>query len=183
MRGMPRRSGFGWGQFIIGVCLILLGFFTFLRPSTIFTGMAVIYGIMAVITGISDIIFYIKEARFTGIGPGIALVSGILSMMTGITLLAYPGMGSWLVNILFPFWFITHCISRLTHLNLIRFTAGSFYYWFTLIVNILGVVFGFMMLFMPFITYFTAGYFIAFYLIVFGIDCIVMSFTNMGSRW
>ena len=93
MRG---RSGFGWSQFIMGVCLVLLGVFTFLRPRSIFTGLATVYGIMAVITGICDIVIYIKEARFTGFGPAVALVSGILSMMTGIALLtpAWPNGSS-----------------------------------------------------------------------------------------
>ena len=52
MRG---RSGFGWSQFVMGICLILLGVFTCLRPGSIFSGIGVIYGIAAVITGICDI--------------------------------------------------------------------------------------------------------------------------------
>lgn len=167
----------------MGVCLILLGAFTFLRPRSIFTGIAVLYGVAAVITGICDIVIYIKEERFTGFGPAISLVSGILSIMTGIALLAYPGVAEWVVAILFPLWFITHCISRLTHLGIIRLMAGSFYYYFSLIVNTIGLILGFLMLFQPFITFFTVGYLVAFLLIAFGIDCILMAFTDMGSRW
>ena len=180
MRG---RSGFGWSQFIMGICLILLGVFTFMNPRSIFTGIAVLYGVAAVITGICDIILYIKEERFTGFGPAVSLVSGILSIMTGIVLLAFPGIAEWIVALLFPLWFIIHCISRLTHTGLIRFMAGEFYYWFTMIVNILGLVLGFLMLFEPFLTFFTVGYLVAFCLIAFGIDSIIMAFTNMGSRW
>src|SRR5699024_9425551 len=78
MRG---RSGFGWSQFLMGVCLILLGVFTFLQPRSMFTGIAVLYGIAAVITGICDIVIYIKAERFTGFGPAVSLISGILSIM------------------------------------------------------------------------------------------------------
>ena len=180
---MRERSGFGWSQFIMGICLILLGVFTFMKPRSIFTGIAVLYGVAAVITGICDIILYIKEERFTGFGPAVSLVSGILSIMTGIVLLTFPGIAEWIVALLFPLWFITHCISRLTHTGLIRFMAGEFYYWFTMIVNILGLVLGFLMLFEPFLTFFTVGYLVAFCLIAFGIDSIIMAFTNMGSRW
>lgn len=95
----------------MGICLILLGAFTFIRPRSMFTGIAVLYGIAAVVTGICDIIIYIKEERFTGFGPVISLVSGILSIMTGIALLAYPGIAEGIVSLLFPLWFITHCIS------------------------------------------------------------------------
>ena len=180
MRG---RSGFGWSQFLMGVCLILLGLFTFLQPRSMFTGIAVLYGIAAVITGICDIVIYIKAERFTGFGPAVSLISGILSIMTGIALLAYPGIAEGIVSLLFPLWFITHCISRLTHVGIIRLLGGSFYYYFSLIVNILGLILGFMMLFQPFLALFTVGYLVAFLLIAFGIDCILMAFTDMGSRW
>ena len=94
MRGMRGRSGFGISQFIMGLCLIVLGAFTCLRPRSIFTGIAVIYGVAAVITGICDIVIYIKEERFSGFGPVVSLVAGILSIMTGIALLASPSGSS-----------------------------------------------------------------------------------------
>lgn len=183
MKGMKGRSGFGVSQFIMGLCLIVLGVFTFLSPRSIFTGVAVVYGVAAVITGICDIVIYIKEERFTGFGPVVSLISGIFSMMTGIALLAYPGIAEWIVALLFPLWFITHCISRLTHTALIHFIAGDFYYYFSLIVNILGLALGFLMLLRPVLTFVAVGYLIAFCLVAFGIECIVIAFSDMGSRW
>ena len=180
MRG---RSGFGWSQFIMGVCLILLGAFTFLRPRSIFTGIAVVYGVAAVVTGVCDIVIYIKEQRFTGFGPGLSLVSGILSILTGIALLAYPGIAEWIVSLLFPLWFMAHCIGRLTHLGLVRFVAGDFYYYFSLIVHVAGLVLGFVMLLKPVLTFLTLGYLVALCLVAFGVDCILLAFTDMGSRW
>ena len=141
------------------------------------------HGIAAVITGICDIVIYIKEERFIGFGPGISLLAGILSIMTGITLLAYPGVAEWIVSLLFPLWFIAHCVSRLTHLGIIRMMAGSFYYTFSLVVNILGLVLGVLMLLQPFLALFTLGYMVGFLLMAFGIDCILMAFTDLGSRW
>src|SRR5699024_4005352 len=149
MRGMRGRSGFGMSQFIMGLCLIVLGAFTCLRPRSIFTGIAVIYGVAAVITGICDMVIYIKEERFSGFGPMVSLVTAILSIMTGIALLAYPGIAEWIISLLFPLWFITHCISRLAHTALIRYVAGNFYYYSSLAVNILGLVLGFVMLLQP----------------------------------
>ena len=183
MKGMKGRSGFGVSQFIMGLCLIVLGVFTFLSPRSIFTGVAVVYGVAAVITGICDIVIYIKEERFTGFGPVVSLISGIFSMMTGIALLAYPGIAEWIVALLFPLWFITHCISRLTHTALIRFIAGDFYYYFSLIVNILGLALGFLMLLRPVLTFVAVGYLIAFCPGAFGIECIVIALSDLGSRW
>ena len=113
----------------------------------------------------------------------VSLVAGILSIMTGIALLAYPGIAEWIISLLFPLWFITHCISRLAHTALIRYVAGNFYYYFSLAVNILGLVLGFVMLLQPILTFLTLGYLIGLCLIAFGVECILLAFSDMGSRW
>lgn len=70
-------------------------------------------------------------------------------LITGILILCNISAGRWAIAILFPVWFIAHCISRLSHLSLIRLTVGDAYYYFTLVINILGLVMGFLMLFNP----------------------------------
>ena len=87
---MKRRSGYGWLELIMGILLILLGIFTFIRPTETLTGVVIIYGIIAVLTGIADIVFYIKIDRHMGFVPTISLISGLLSVMAGVMLLAYP---------------------------------------------------------------------------------------------
>ena len=135
---MRRRSGYGWFELIIGIMLVVLGIFTFIRPGSTLTGIVILYGLVAVITGISDLIFYVRTERYTGFGPAVSLISGIFSIMAGVMLLVYPGAGRWVMVLLLPIWFIAHCVSRLSHLNFIRMTAGEIYYWFALIVNIIG---------------------------------------------
>ena len=78
---------------------------------------------------------------------------------------------------------MAHCIGRLTHLGLVRFVAGDFYYYFSLIVHVAGLVLGFVMLLKPVLTFLTLGYLVALCLVAFGIDCILLAFSNMGSRW
>ena len=75
---------------------------------------------------------------------------------------------------------ITHCISRLSHLHMIRIAVGSFYYYVTLIVNILGLVLGCVMIIWPGISLFAVGVLIGGYLILAGIDSIVMAVSNIG---
>ena len=77
---MKNRSGFGWIGFISGLCMLLLGVFTFIRPESMFTWFTVIYGLIAVITGVCDIVFYIKAERYTGFGPVISLIFGVLGV-------------------------------------------------------------------------------------------------------
>lgn len=179
---MKRRSAFGWGKLIIGILLMVLGIFTFARPSSALTGIVFVYGILAVVTGIADIAFYIKMERHTGFGPAISLVTGILSILAGVLLLFNPGAGKWAMVILFPLWFIMHCISRLTHLPIIRVTAGTGYYYFTLIVNILGLLLGFVMIFNPLLSFISVSYIIGFYLMLIGIDHLVLGVSSLGMR-
>ena len=60
---MRRRSGYGWFELIIGILLVILGIFTFIRPENTLTGIVIVYGLIAVITGISDIIFYVMSTE------------------------------------------------------------------------------------------------------------------------
>lgn len=178
-----RQSGFGWLELISGILLTLLGIFTLFRPESAITGVVMIYGIIAVITGILDVLFYVKMDRYMGFGPTISLITGILSVMSGMMLLVYPNAGKWILALLFPIWFISHCISGLSHLNVVRLMNGSFHYYFSLVMNILGLIMGFLMLFNPIASILSFGTIIGIYLILLGIDSIVMALSSLGSKW
>ena len=180
---MKRRSGFGWLELVIGIALLALGVLAFAKPDLALTGMVFAYGIAAVVMGVADIILYIEVERYTGFGPILSLISGVLSVMSGLMLVVYPDTGKLILTILFPLWFIAHCISRLTHLGHIRFVAGDGIYCFILIVNIIGLALGILMIFNPFFTLATIRCFAAIYLILLGIDSVVMAFSRMGKRW
>ena len=173
---MKNRSAFGWGELLEGILLILLGAYTFAHPGSAITGFVILYGIMAVVMGITDILLYVRMERYTGFGPVISLISGTLSVMSGIMLLVYP-------TILFPLWFIAHCISRLSHLNNIRLFSGDFTYYFTLILNIIGLILGTLMLISPWVSLLSIRYIVSFYLILLGIDCVILAVSRLGSRY
>ncbi len=180
---MKKWSGFNWFEFIEGVLLVLLGVFTLARPDSALTGFIVAYGIVAIIMGVADILLYVKVSRFTGFGPIVALLSGTLSVMVGVMLLVYPNAGKLVLSFLFPLWFIAHCISRLANLNKIRFFAGEFTYYFTLILNILGLVLGAMMILDPWFSLLSLRVVISIYLFLLGVDCIILAFSKIGTRY
>lgn len=176
---MKRKNGFGWSEFIVGLLLILLGVFTFVRPEGMLTGAVMIYGVIAVVLGIEDIMVYSRVSRFTGFGPTLSLVSGILSVMCGVMLIANPDVGKWALTILVPVWFIAHCISGLTRAGFIRMLGSGFYYCLSMILNIFGLILGFLMLLSPalsFVTVRAVCYAAAVYLILFGAESVVSAF-------
>ncbi len=177
---MRRRSGFGWLELIIGILLIALGILAFAEPELALTSMVFVYGIAAVVMGVADILLFVSVERYTGFGPVLSLVSGILSVMSGIMLVAYPRTGVLVLTVLFPIWFIAHCISRFAHLSHIRFIVGRGTYYFILVINIIGLVLGILMLLNPLFTLTTIRCFASIYLILLGVDSVVMAFSNVG---
>ena len=180
---MRRRNGIRWGELIVGALLLLLGVFTLLWPERILTGAVVIYGLIAVALGVEDILVYVHLARFAGLRPVLSLITGILSVMCGVMLLANPDVGKWALTVLFPIWFLAHCISRLSNLNKIRFFAGEFPYYFTLILNVLGLALGGLMILNPFISLLSVSLIIGIYLLLLGVDCLILAFSKLGTRY
>ncbi|HIS00209.1 MAG TPA: DUF308 domain-containing protein [Candidatus Excrementavichristensenella intestinipullorum] len=177
---MRRRSGFGWLELFTGILLIALGAWVFVNPGHALTSMVFAYGIAAVIMGVLDIVLYVQVERYTGFGPVVSLISGILSVMSGMLLLLYPQAGALVLTLLFPIWFIAHCIARLAHLPYVRLEAGNGIFYYGLVTNIIGLILGFMMLLKPLFTLTVIRYFAGIYLILLGIDSIVMAFSPMG---
>ncbi len=180
---MRSRSGYGWLQLAIGILLIVLGVLIFVKPDMALTALVFAFGVAAVIMGVGDILLYIKVERFVGFGPIMALISGILSVMSGVMLVVYPRTGIAVLSILFPIWFIAHCISRLSQANHIRFVAGNGIYYFVLISNIIGLILGCLMFLQPLFSLATLRVFAAAYLMLLGADSVVVSVSDMGSRY
>ena len=170
---MRDRSGFGWLALIVSILLVLLGIATFIWPEAALESFVMVYGVLAVATGIMDIAFYARVERHTGFGPMTALVSGILSVMCGFMLLVYPSAGQWAMTLLFPLWF-------LTHLNWVRLTAGRVNYTISLVLNILGIMLATLMLLHPVLSAVSMSLTIGFYLILLGVDGIVLALSSMG---
>ena len=179
---MRRRSGFGWLELVIGIFMIVLGIWTFANPYHALSGMAVAFGLAAIAMGVADIILFIQVERFIGFGPILSLVAGIMSVMSGIMLLAYPKAGAVALTLLFPIWFIAHCVSRLFHLSHVRYVAGNGIYYLLLVINVAGLILGILMFLSPYFTLNVIRFFAGAYLILLGIDSVVMAASRMGTR-
>ena len=68
------------------------------------------------------------------------------------------------------------------NLGVTRVLAGNIYYCFSLVLNIIGLILGFALLFDPFLSAFTMAFLVGFYLILLGIDGVVNSIGNLARR-
>ena len=110
------------------------------------------------------------------------LVTGIPSLIAGALLLLRPVLGTWVMVWSFPLWFITHCIFSLGSLDLVRMTAGPVYYYFSLIINIIGLILGVFMILNPWAAWFSLSVLIGCYLLIVGIEGIVMALAVLSDR-
>ncbi len=178
---MKMRNKFKWGELITGILLIVLGIVTLLKPESILTSAVVIYGIIVIVMGVEDLMKFVRISSFIGIGPTLSLISGILSVMCGVMLISNPNLGKWALTILFPIWFIAHCVSKLTRVRFMRQFSDSFYYVLSMILNVVGVALGVMMLFSPSLSFMSIRVIcmiVAIYLIFFGVENLVQAFTR-----
>ena len=179
---MRRTTWQNWLELMLGILLIAGGVYTLLQPGTALVGAAILYGALAVITGISDIALYIKLERRTGFAPVMALVTGILGLLAGLLLVFQPAAGAWALVWMFPVWFIAHCVSHLCRLQVLRIAMGDFYYYFSLILNIIGLIFGILMVLNPFLAANAIPCIVGCYLILLGLDAVILALSALRGR-
>ncbi|MZM07541.1 hypothetical protein GT958_09365, partial [Bifidobacterium pseudocatenulatum] len=75
----------------------------------------------------------------------------------------------------FAVWFIADSVFALLAADLAKGVSNG-YYWFTVIVNILGIILGIMLLFNPISSALTLSFLVGFYFMLFGITHIVYAF-------
>jgi uncharacterized membrane protein HdeD (DUF308 family) len=175
-RRNPWYRRINWWELLVGAVLIILGVASLIRPSLAVTGLVYAYGIAGIIVGTADILFYIRVERLTGFGPVVSLIFGVFSVMSGVGIVVNPGVGMTVFSLLFSVWFIAHCISRLANLTQVRLAEGKGMYYLAMVLNIIGLIFGALLLMMPFNTITAIGYLAALYLIVLGMESVIMAF-------
>lgn len=178
---MKKRSNIGWMELISGIVLLVLGILSFIHPGKLVSGIVILYGVAAIITGIADIVFFAKLDCRLGLAPSVALVTGVISVMVGVMLLVYPNAGKLIMSLLLPIWFMTHCISRLVQLNVIHLMAEPFLYYATIVVNVIGLILSVVLLFNPAMSLAASAYIIGAYLVLLGIDGIILGVSRIGS--
>lgn len=77
---------------------------------------------------------------------------------------------------------MVHCITRLTNLGFIRHFAGKVSYWVSLVINVIGLIAGFVLLLNPFASALSMAYCAGLYLLLSGVGSIVTGIGNLRAR-
>ncbi|MCB5951229.1 DUF308 domain-containing protein [Enterococcus sp. BWT-B8] len=169
------RSGLDWGSLLLGILFVMTALLSFQDPAGNLLAIVIVFAIFAIFKGIFEIFVRNRLKELVGYKSYVPVILGIIDIIVGIYLLFNLGVGVSVLPYVFAIWFILDSFINLFTLDLARaFSAG--YYWFSLIVDILGIALGFVLLFNPLSSALTLSFLVGFYFIIFGITYIVYGF-------
>lgn len=159
---------------ILGILFILISLLAFSNPGGSLSAIVIFFAVLAIINGIFSIVVRNQIKNMTGTRVTVFLILGIIELLLGIVLLFNLSAGIIAITYVFAFWFIAGALRNLFFLDHAR-TFGNGHYWFTLIINLIGVVVGFMLFFDPIVSALTISFLVGLYLMLIGIFYIINS--------
>lgn len=163
------ENKFGWGFLICGLLFFACAVAVFRLPATALTAVAFVIVFSAALNGI--------WLLTNSMGLTSRIVVGILDLVLAVFLLINMKWTLLAVPWIFAFWFILDSIFRLISLDYVR-PFGKGYFWFSLILNVLGVILGIVLLFNPMLSALVMTTLIGIYLLIAGIEFIVLAFAR-----
>ena len=164
-----------WLLLLSGIFVVILGITMLFTPLKNLVTLAIFIGISMLISGISEIASFFNEEKEHR--SGWMLASGIVTVLFAVWALFGRGTEA-LASILpyiFAVWVISSGIMRIV--GSINMKSEGFNMWgWSLAFGILGAVLGFLLLFSPILSAGVISYSIAFMLISYGIDNIIIFF-------
>lgn len=160
---------FSWGFFLVGVLFVLCSLLAFYDPAANLEAFAVFFAILAILNGVWLFI--------SPITSGLRIVMGVIDVLIGIFMLFNIGFAMMALPYIFAIWFIADSVFRLINLPYTR-ALGNGYFWLSLVVNALGVVVGILLLFQPVTAALTFSFLVGFYLMMIGIESIIIAFSG-----
>lgn len=170
------KKSFGWGDLIIGLLFIIVGFIAFWDPVGDLMGLTVVFGIVAFMKGIYELFFRDAVKQFTDINAPALTVMGVLDIIIGVLFLFNLYQGMMLLPYLFAIWIILEAIFNLFLLNFYK-AQGKGQFWFALIVSILSIIIGILLFIDPIVSTLTLSFLVGIYLVWFGILKLMEAFS------
>lgn len=178
---MKKRTLSAWLSLLFGILAIALAIYTMTNPVAAFNAAIIFLAVVVILDGIANIAFYVRFKGATGIGATLTLISGIITVIVGLLMMFNLFATAVIISILLPIVFIVHCVVRLANLGFVKATVGNGMFWLLLVLNVLGVVLGAIMLLNPAATISAIPLIFSFYLLVLGVESIVMFFIAPNS--
>lgn len=170
------NQGFDWGSFIAGILMVIVSFVLLRHPGQSLKALVLLFAILSILQGIVWIAGY---ARFKDIFSysWLTIVSGIIDIIIGVCFLGSYEVGGFTLAYLFAIWFFVDSIVGIVFSWRLRsLSTGMFI--FNLIMNILCLLISIFLIFNPIVAMISLVWFVAFWLLAFGINQIIISWVH-----
>jgi len=169
------RQGTDWGSLILGILFVLTALVSFQNPAGNLIAIVVVFAIFAIIKGVFEIFVRNRMKELTGYKAYAPLIVGVIDIIVGVYFLFNLSIGVAALPFVFAIWFILDSLFGLFTLDLAR-SVSTGYFWFTAIINVLGVILGILLFFNPLSSALTLSFLVGFYFMLYGITHIVYAF-------
>lgn len=172
---MKQEKSMKWLLLVSGILVLLIGVVMIFTPFSDLVGLALFIGVAMFVSGISEIITFFSEG--IGYHSGWVMASGILSTLLGGWILFGRGSSALIATLpyVFAVWMIAEGIMSIAGAFTVKSVGSSMWGWM-LVVGILVTILGFMLLLDPLTSTLYISYLLAFMVISYGINNIVMFF-------
>lgn len=175
MMNESRKGSIDWSSLVLGILFVLTALVSFQDPAGNLIAIVMIFAIFAIFKGIFELFARNKMKELTGYKAYGPIILGVIDIIIGIYFLFNLNIGVAALPFVFAIWFILDSIFGLFTLDLAK-SVSTGYFWFTLIVNVLGIILGIMLLMNPLSSALTLSFLVGFYFMLFGITHIVYAF-------
>lgn len=165
----PQKRSIGWGYLIMGVLFIIASVLSFINPAGNLEALAFAFAFLAILNGIWMIA--------NRMGSTLRVVAGVVNILIGVFLFFNIYWAALALPFVFAIWFIVDSVLRLLTVGFAR-ALGSGFFWFQLIISILGIIVGVLLLYNPISAALTISFLVGFYLLMAGIESIVYAFSR-----
>lgn len=165
------KKGTDWGKLILGILLIITSLISFNNPNFNVLNVVIVFGIVMIASGIQMIAAAVKSEK----SNVLLILFGVITIILGILIIVTLWYSLLITPYFFAMWCLVQSISGLFTLSEIRkVSKGAF--WFSLIMNILGIVVGLLLFYHPVVSYFTLAFTVGMGFMFIGIKNIVEAF-------
>lgn len=173
---MKESRKIDWGSLVLGILFVLVSLISFRDPVGNLVAIVIVFAIFAILKGLFELFLRSRVKELTGYKGKMPIVIGIIDLLIGIFFIFNIGAGVVALPFVFAVWFIIDSVLALFTADLFRGISEG-HYWFTVVINVLGILLGIILLFNPLSSALTLSFLVGFYFMVVGINQIVYAFS------
>ena len=176
MNEFAKNNCFDWGAFIAGILMIITAFLLIWHPNSGLHAFVLIFGIVAIIQGIEWLAAYFRIHNYYS-HSWVTIISVILDIIIGVLFLCSYDIGELTITYLFVIWFFVDSLVGIVFSGHLR-SISTGYFIFNLILNIISLGVAVLLIFNPIIAALSLVWLVAFWLVIFGINEVVVAWMH-----